>query len=370
MSDFLVKFRPAQYFTGKESYVGYYVVNPFTNKMVRKKIKLNHIANARERKRFALRLAFEINTKLYDGWNPFTDEACTNSKKINEASAIFLLDKAKTIRPDSMRCYKSYVKMFSEWCNATGLDLQYCFSFDKIHATRLLESIESKGISNKSFNNYLTFFFTLFAYFLERGWCSKNPFDGIKHKRVDEKTRITIPSDDRKRIIDYFEHHHLHGYVVLMRLCFQCLIRPKEMLMLKLSDIDVQEGIITIRADVAKNHHQRDVAIPEDLIEYFSQFSDTDPRLFVFSKDYVPGKKMLCSRDSARTWSVMRNELKLPKEYQFYSLKDTGITEMLEAGVAAKFVKELADHHSLEMTEKYTHKSNAKKILSKTQIDF
>ena len=75
MSDFLVKFNPAQYFSGKESYVGYYVVNPYTNKMVRKKIKLNHIANSRERKRYALRLAFEINAKLYDGWNPFTDES-------------------------------------------------------------------------------------------------------------------------------------------------------------------------------------------------------------------------------------------------------------------------------------------------------
>jgi site-specific recombinase XerD len=43
---------------------------------------------------------------------------------------------------------------------------------------------------------------------------------------------------------------------------------------------------------------------------------------------------------------------------------------MLEAGVPAKLVKELADHSSLEMTEKYTHKSNAKKILEYNTLKF
>lgn len=370
MSDFLVKFIPAQYYSGKESYVGYYVVNPFTNKMVRRKIKLNHILNAKERKRYATRLAFEINAKLYDGWNPFTDESMNKSKKLKCAAEIFLSEKSKTLRPDSVRCYKSYTKMFSEWCEATRLSDEFCYVFDKNHALRLLDSMEAKGISNKSYNNYLTFFFTLFSYFIERGWCSENPFDGIKRKRVETKNRSTIPAEDRKRIIDYFESKKLHGYVVLMRLCFQCLIRPKEMLMLKLSDIDVDTGFIKISSDVAKNHHQRDVAIPQDLIPFFKEYSNLDKRLYVFSSKYVPGKKMLCSRDSARTWSEMRDALHLPKEYQFYSLKDTGITEMLEAGVAPKYVKELADHHSLEMTEKYTHRSNAKKIMEATKLDF
>ena len=35
---------------------------------------------------------------------------------------------------------------------------------------------------------------------------------------------------------------------------------------------------------------------------------------------------------------------------------------MLEAGVPAKMVQELADHHSLEMTQKYVGKSRAEDI--------
>ena len=79
---------------------------------------------------------------------------------------------------------------------------------------------------------------------------------------------------------------------------------------------------------------------------------------------------LLNSKRIGRIWGYIRDELKLPVAYQFYSLKDTGITEMLEAGVPAKFVKELADHHSLEMTERYTHKSEAKKILEWNKLEF
>jgi Phage integrase family. len=81
-------------------------------------------------------------------------------------------------------------------------------------------------------------------------------------------------------------------------------------------------------------------------------------------------KRVLDTKAVGRKWKEMRDSLKMPAAYQFYSLKDTGITEMLEAGVPAKFVKELADHHSLEMTEKYTHRSDAKKILEWNKLEF
>ena len=93
---------------------------------------------------------------------------------------------------------------------------------------------------------------------------------------------------------------------------------------------------------------------------------------YIFSDEdtFKPGKVLLNSKRIGRIWGYIRDELKLPVAYQFYSLKDTGITEMLEAGVPAKFVKELADHHSLEMTERYTHKSEAKKILEWNKLEF
>lgn len=46
--------------------------------------------------------------------------------------------------------------------------------------------------------------------------------------------------------------------------------------------------------------------------------------------------------------------LKFPKEYKFYSLKDSGITDMLRSGLDPLSVKEQARHSSLQITDAYT----------------
>ena len=44
-------------------------------------------------------------------------------------------------------------------------------------------------------------------------------------------------------------------------------------------------------------------------------------------------------------------------ELTFYSLKDTGITNMIASGVPVSFVQQQADHSSLEMTSIHCQRS-------------
>ena len=105
---------------------------------------------------------------------------------------------------------------------------------------------------------------------------------------------------------------------------------------------------------------------------FFRELACYPPQFFVFAdrNTYKPGPRQMSPTRIAEKWKEMRDELKLPGNYQFYSLKDSGITEMLESGVPSKLVKELADHSSLEMTEKYMHRSNAKRILQYDVLHF
>lgn len=52
----------------------------------------------------------------------------------------------------------------------------------------------------------------------------------------------------------------------------------------------------------------------------------------------------------------MRKELGFGSEYQFYSLKDTGITDLLNSGVPSLSVRDQARHSELATTEKYIEK--------------
>jgi len=367
MSRPFIDFKPAQYVETKtDNYVSYYAKNPMTDRLERKRVRVNHIHSKSERRKFGRLLACEINSRLYNGWNPFVDELKGRGCRTIAAALVeFLKEKERSLRPDSMRSYRSLCGIFRLWCDSQALSDKFCFSFDKPHASRFMRDTDSGGrLSPKTYNNYLRFFSTLFLWMANKGYVSGNPFDGIERKRVDTKIRTIIPPADRKRIVNYYMDIGLPGFVTVMDLCYRLLIRPKEILMLRIRDLDFDNGLIVIPPSVAKNHHGRVVAVPEDLMAKFQSLRNSNSDYLIFSEHYEPGTKLLTTRDTGRTWSQMREELGLPKSYQFYSLKDTGITEMLDAGVPAKLVKELADHHSLEMTEKYMHKSNAKKILS------
>ena len=61
----------------------------------------------------------------------------------------------------------------------------------------------------------------------------------------------------------------------------------------------------------------------------------------------------------AYQWDKVRKKYGFRKEVQFYSLKDTGITDMLNAGVPAIKVRDQARHSDLRITEIYTARNNS-----------
>jgi len=56
----------------------------------------------------------------------------------------------------------------------------------------------------------------------------------------------------------------------------------------------------------------------------------------------------------------MRNVIKIPKEMQFYSLRDSGITQMIKNNISLEQIRDQADHSSLEITNIYTKHANGK----------
>lgn len=367
-----VTFRPADYYKGKDCFVFFYALNPATGKLERKKIRLNHIKKKSERDKFAKLLCHQINEKLFAGWNPFSEQVSAKSITILSAIDKFIESKRKCTREATMRSYKSFSGIFKSWLHNNNQTSMFCSMID---ATFLLSYMEwadlNKSLSNRSYNNYVMFLYTLFDFFLQRGWINENPAANLPKRKVDRKGRTIIPRAVRQRIKEFFMDAAPNYYYV-MQLCYRLFIRPHEIVSLRIADIDFDNRLLKVRSEVAKNHNERILGIPDDIMAYFVQLKEYPGSWFVFAdrNTYNPGPRMMASTRIAEKWKDMRDKLKLPASYQFYSLKDTGITEMLEAGVPAKYVKELADHHSLEMTERYTHRSDAFKILEFNKLEF
>lgn len=369
MPKFPVKFRPAEYHSkGKNVYVCFYALDPKTGSLKRISQKLNHIKDASERRRYAEYVCHSINEKLYSGWNPLEEETLAPETSVRAAFKMFMDEKA-CLRPDSLRSYRSFNGILLDWCDESGMLEKSIGNFTKATAKSFMASIAA-GKSSRTYNNYLHHYQTVFNYFIDSDIIKSNPFADIKPRKTDSKIRKIIPKEVRKKILDYYRINNMPEFVVIMNLCYQCLIRPKEIRMLQIKHIDFKEMVIDLPACISKNHHERIVPLRDELKEYLIELKDYAPSWYIFSQGFKPGKKQMAVHAIGKTWVRMRESLGLSSDYQFYSLKDTGITEMLEAGVPAKLVKELADHHSLEMTERYTHKSDPKKILEWKKLEF
>ena len=64
----------------------------------------------------------------------------------------------------------------------------------------------------------------------------------------------------------------------------------------------------------------------------------------------------------------MRKDLGLPAELKFYSLKDTGITNMLKSNMDVLSVRDQARHSSISITDMYTP-TNVNKV-NKAILDY
>lgn len=372
-----IDYIPARLTTGKEWYIHYSVVDPISGKLRRIRKKVNYIPS-RERRAAANQIVADINTRLAMGWNPLISEVTPKAyARLSDALDAFLSVKRKEMEADSMRSYVSYVKNFRSWMAGRGIkEDAYVISINKNIAMEYMNDIdEDRNKSARTYNNYLRFFQTLFNWMKAKGYVAENPFDGIarKPKRLTTKIRRTVSSEELSRLFSFLQENNPH-YLTAMLICYGCFIRPKELAMLRCSDIDLDRQLIHVRAEVAKNDRDSFRTIPDGLIPFLKNVDLSHPDWYLFAKhdlyDFSPGPVKVCSRKLAKYWSDhVRVDCSLPMEVQFYSLKDTGITNMLERGVPINTVQLQADHSSVAMTAIYVgHGKGADKELKAADI--
>ncbi|MBP9991875.1 MAG: tyrosine-type recombinase/integrase [Bacteroidales bacterium] len=359
-----IDYMPARLTTGKEWYIHFSVINPETQRLKRVRYKINRIP-MKTRKRVAGQMVADINVKLALGWNPLIEAVSPKSyEKLSDAIDAFLKIKTKEMEENSIRSYSSMAGIFRRWLAGRGFkDSSFACSVSRSVALEFMNDIEMDDKkSARTYNNYLKFCQIMFNWMKGKGYIPTNPFDGIPAKPKKGKTRRVASDEELRRLFSYLSTHNPH-YLAAVMLCYGCLIRPKELALLKVADIDLQNQLIHIRPEIAKNDKDSFRTIPNVLMPFFTGIDTSHPEWYLFANhpryDFTPGPYKVCSRKLAKYWSDhLRAECNLPMEVQFYSLKDTGVTNFLEAGVPINTVQRQADHSSVAMTAIYVGRKN------------
>jgi integrase/recombinase XerD len=181
----------------------------------------------------------------------------------------------------------------------------------------------------------------------------------ILRKKEDPKKRqvLTVQVKEKLKKLQNDEY----SYFALCMATYFCFIRRTELTKLKVENVNLNKSYINIPKEISKNGKDENVTIPNAfaviLAKHLVKAKNDD---YLFSDDnFKTGKKQLKPKKISDNWVKFQKKYKVGKEFQFYSLKDTGITDLLISGIPAIKVRDQARHYDLKITEKYTARNKA-----------
>lgn len=362
--DSIISYTYPKLYTGKEWYVGFYAFDPVQGKMRRKRIKINFIEKVTDRRKYAQGLMRRLIVKLDNGWNPWIEaESSKAYHTINEAIDHYkrYVDKLyadNILRRDTHISYISYANNIDVWNKSLQVAYTYIYQFDRAFVQKFLEHIYiERDNSAQTRDNYLRWMRMFSSFLVEHGYLKTRPTDAFRMlgKRAIKKKRTVIAENDMIRLRDYLLKTNKH-YLLACYVLHYCFIRPKEMSKIQLKHISIKNQTIFIPDTNSKNKKDAVVTLSAKVLHLMIELNvfSSDQECYLFSTDFKPGLKKRADKMFRDYWLLnIRKELKFPDSYKFYSLKDTGITNMLKTHDRIT-VRDQARHASILETDKYT----------------
>lgn len=367
----VLKYRPAVYNgTSREKYVYFSVLDPQSlieghPRLKRIRTKFNSYRTAKENRAAAMKYVTEVNKKLEEGWNPLIEDTSTKSFTIFDdvikayEKHLRKLEKDDVVKTKTYIDYSSRLKMLKKFM--LEHPIIYIYMWDRGYIETFLEYVYiERDVSARTRNNYLTFLSSMSGWMVGCGYLKSNPCQGIKPLRNKEKFRKALSDEDREKLFKYLEGKDKY-FLLACKFHYYTLVRPKEMAQIKIGDISVSNQSAFISASISKNRKDGVVTLPEVLLKLMIEMKvlERPSNEYLFSGKFMPGEKYRDSRQFTERWEKVREALHFPKYYQFYSLKDTGITDIINK-VGLNVAKDQARHSSVAVTNNYASKKQQK----------
>ena len=340
----------------KECYVSFSAFDPAEGRLRKKKIMLGHVKGRKAQRVVGEHLVRQITGKLMQGWNPWIealhpeeytlfDEVCDRYRDY-----LMKLTNEGHMREKTLASYLSRMKVLREWNERLKAGkMVYSYQFDKMIVGKFLDYIFiDRNNTLQTRNNYLGWVKVFGKYLADRGYVAADPTLGMTNVKMRNKgkNRDVIPDDLLRQIRAYLMERNRH-YLLACYILHYCLVRPREMSYLKVGDFSVERQTLLLHGDHTKNHDDAVITVPRHVMDLMIdlQVFSSPGDYYLFSDDFRPGKERRSEKAFRDYWlRCVRADLGFSARYKFYSLKDTGITNMLRCGTDILSVRDQARH--------------------------
>lgn len=356
----IIDFIPPQRHDGRQSYIWFSQVDPATGKLRRKKYMLDRYKPGKERDLVANRIIANIYNKVLSGWNVWapinTSRSDTPVKDVLTRYRAYLLNiyQKNVMKQKTFYDYSSRLRILEEYIHEQLLPVRMCYQLDQTFWTDFLDYLLiDRDLSAKTRNNYRTWSSTLCTWLVEHNYLLENPIQYIHQLPEHGKFRQPLEPDDLRKLSKWlFEHNKSFLLAVMME--YYTAIRPTELSFIKLKDISIQEGSVYVSSQISKNRRDGKIKLPNKAIKLMIDLGvfDHPNESYLFGRDFVPSLIRADARFFTKEFNRVREILKFPAYYQFYSLKDSGLRDISNA-VGVEVAQKQARHSSIQTTNLY-----------------
>jgi integrase len=321
---------------------------------------------------------FVLNKRRYRGWilpaniinrrQAMVEVEIIKANLINESSIFTDAKKCNNVKTVFLS-YESYLKEHKE---STWKNFQYIFSssFTYFYPLRYIEPEDiqayqrhrkSCGVSGATINRELEVARAAFNRAIKmKKWKGENPFLHFDHYPETSRTRFLSPEE----IVELLkacriktDGHCPHLYEVVLVAIFTGM-RKQEILTLQKSQINLTANVIITKATgTKKNSRDKYTPIPAELMQVLGEKIKLSKSGYLFENEKT-GQPF---GDMRKAFASAVKMAGIP-DFKFHDLRHTFATYALYVSRDLKGVQELLGHSSIDMTSRYAHVLDERKI--------
>lgn len=359
------------YDLSKRWYVVFYAWHVRTERLTRKRLfePINRQKTVTSRIREADYIIRQVNRELSQGKvlgkdQPVVNNTRRNILKLSLLEAVQYVGDQKKLtnhRKSYLHDFKRLKNNLVRWMEHDQINDFPLRSFTADNTYSFFDFLsKERKVGNKTFNNYRADLATCFNFLMKR---NPNLFDSNPAMILDK-----LPVVNRKHAalsdaqMDQIKKEALkYGYkslVLFIQFIYYTFGRPREVLKLRIENIDLANNRILFPGRISKNKTDGYVGLSPALKKILEamDLSKHEPTDFIFGPGSKPGPRSMSYEYFYSRNKRIFTKIGLDKstlQYSVYSYKHSGVISLYKATKDIKLVQSQCRHQSLEQTNNY-----------------
>lgn len=247
------------------------------------------------------------------------------------------------IRGFSRRTIKSYLSHNQKFLDFVGKSAREVNSQDIKDYLLYLRC--KKSYSNTSLNNAISALKFYYQQILKR-----KLFFNIKRPKKENFLPVVL---SRQEIVKIINCTNNLKHKLILSLLYGSGLRVSEVVKLKISDLDLDNKIILIKA--SKGNKDRYSLLSQQSIKLLEVYLDLINKKPLLTKEVL---FPLSQRTVQKIFTQALQKAGIKKQATCHSLRHSFATHLLDRGVDIRHIQKLLGHKNIKTTESYTHVSN------------